>query len=150
LKNMSWRTAISRNKPSAPMTFLNGQHRLAGRLLDYGCGKGFDADCFSMEKYDPHFMTKRPEGFYDTITCVYVLNVVDKKEQEEILKSIRNLLSPNGVAYIAVRRDMKEDYKTALSVQRIVKLPYPVVQEEAGHCIYMMSKYPEVENEGGN
>ena len=50
--NKSYKTAKSRQTLSVPMRYL--RLCLNGRLLDYGCGKGSDADALGMEKYDPH------------------------------------------------------------------------------------------------
>ena len=142
--NKSYLTAIVRNKPSRPMTFLNRDRRLVGRTLDYGCGRGFDATCFDMERYDPHYFPNKPDGFFDTITCHYVLNVVTKKEQDKILADIRDMLShENGVAYVTVRRDLKEDYKTKNSIQRVVNLSCPIIEETDDYCIYMVLKYED-------
>ena len=53
--NASGKTAISRKSLSQPMKWLEQQHMLAtnnpSRRLDFGCGKGFDADTLGMQKY---------------------------------------------------------------------------------------------------
>lgn len=49
-----WRTAIVRTAPSVPMRILHGSRLLEGRVLDYGCGHGFDADAFGLWSWDPH------------------------------------------------------------------------------------------------
>ncbi len=72
----AYRTAIKRTRPSAPMAKLAEKDLLQGRALDYGCGRGFDAEHFGMEKYDPHFAPERPTGRFDVITCNFVLNVI--------------------------------------------------------------------------
>ena len=59
----SHKTAIKRNKLSAPMRYLSENNLLKGDLLDYGCGRGDDADLLSMDKYDPPIVLS-----YDTIT----------------------------------------------------------------------------------
>ena len=143
MKNKPHLTAIARTKPSAPMTLLNKQHRLTGRTLDYGCGRGFDADCFDMERYDPHYFPKEPDGLFDTITCNYVLNVISRTRQADVLSHIRSFLKPDGVAYVTVRRDITHDYKTKNSVQRVVRLPLPIIEENDGYCIYFVLKYLE-------
>ena len=75
----SHKTAITRTKMSAPVKFLKGQGLLQGRTLDYGCGKGFDADVLQCSKYDPHFSPELPKGKFDTIICNYVLNVIESE-----------------------------------------------------------------------
>lgn len=90
------------------MQWLYDQGYLQGHMLDYGCGKGFDADYFGMDKYDPFYFpnTKYGTNVYDVITCNYVLNVIPTShERESTLHSIRNLLKPNGIAYISIRAD---------------------------------------------
>lgn len=52
--------------------------------------------------------TEYPEGKFDTIFCVYVLNVLEPYAQAEVMMNVSNLLSPKGTAYFAVRRDLKE------------------------------------------
>src|SRR4051794_40328497 len=42
-------TAIRRDKPSQAAKVLVGLGRITGRVLDYGCGHGFDADHFGWE-----------------------------------------------------------------------------------------------------
>jgi len=123
----SEKTAISRNKPSVPIQWLYNNNLLKGKCLDYGCGQGYDALTFNMDKYDPWWWPFKPKELYDTITCIYVLNVVDKKERENIISRIKSLLKPKGKAYIAVRRDIKKKTKTPHGYQYNVKLNLPVV-----------------------
>jgi hypothetical protein len=128
------KTAIRRNKLSKPMEYLLTKGLLIGRVLDYGCGHGEDADHIGADKYDPHWFPKKPVGLYDTITCHYVLNVVP--EASDILKDIRSLLIPGGKAYVTVRRDLTRDTNT----QRIVRLDLPVLVEKKGaFCMFLVS-----------
>lgn len=52
--NAAGKTAITRKTLSTPMKWLDDHHMLAcnrpNRRLDYGCGKGFDADLLGMHK----------------------------------------------------------------------------------------------------
>lgn len=132
----SYKTAITRKKESAPMRWLHDQDLLIGECLDYGCGKGKDAEVYWMDKYDPHFHIMLPSKKYDTITCIYVLNVVDWLEELTVMKKVKSFLKKDGVAYFVVRRDLKGDTKS----QRCVKLPLPVIKETSGFCIYRMEK----------
>ena len=150
-----YKTAITRKKLSAPMNWLYNNHKLLSgiigqggqsrdyNLLDYGCGKGSDAEYLSMDRYDPHFFPELVEGkLYDTITCTYVLNVVTEEQQYDILNRIKQLLKEDGTAYITVRRDLKTD-KTITkrgTLQRMVRLDLPVVHETQGYCIYEVKK----------
>jgi hypothetical protein len=106
--------------------------------LDYGCGKGFDADHFGMAKYDPYFYPDKPTQVYDTITCNYVLNVIpDHSERVQVLKDIQGLLADNNsLAFIAVRRDLKHDTNT----QFIVELNLPTIYEDSATVIYLLTK----------
>jgi len=85
---------------------------IRGRVLDFGCGYGADVD-FLLEKgvdavgYDPHYAPRLPEGPFDTILCHYVLNVLMRQRQSEILMEVSELLSPTGAAYFSVRRDLR-------------------------------------------
>ena len=60
----AYKTAITRKKPSLPMRWLAKEGLIPSRIdtLDYGCGKGFDADYFGMDKYDPHFFPNTELG----------------------------------------------------------------------------------------
>lgn len=126
---------MSRRKPSLPMLELQKRGLLVGRMLDYGAGRGFDADHFGMEKYDPTYWPEHPgpNDVFDTIVCNYVLNVVPPEAEDEILADIEELLAPGGTAYITVRRDVKEDGLTASGTyQRRVTLDLPVLVEKKG------------------
>ena len=139
--NKAHLTAIKRNKFSAPMRYLRGVFS-TGRYLDYGCGRGYDADGLDLAKFDPHYFPQSPEGEFDIITCNYVLNVVDEKTADEIILDISRLLKGNGVAYITVRRDIKKEGLTSKGTfQRNVVLNLPVVVEKKNHfCIYKLTK----------
>lgn len=128
------RTAIARNGLSIPARLLRGEILAANRSLDFGCGRGLDADILGMEKYDPNGYPSRPSGKYGIILCSYVLNVVSVSEQAKILKYIQKLLCAGGAAYITVRRD-----SAARIRQRMVRLGLPVYLHKKGSfCIYRM------------
>lgn len=138
----SYNTAIARKKASAPLRFLEKEGLINGSVLDYGCGKGADythlvQGGYSAESYDPHW---RPISLsdlkFDTILCTYVLNVVTKDSEEEILGSISSLLKKGGQAYISVRRDLKREGPTSRGFQRHVSLNAEVVKENSSFCIY--------------
>jgi 2-polyprenyl-3-methyl-5-hydroxy-6-metoxy-1,4-benzoquinol methylase len=117
----SYKTAITRSKPSSPVKWvekrwqeLNGDkdtlfdHVREGgiKILDYGCGRGFDASYMNAERYDPHWFPVEPEGEFDVIFCTYVLNVVDRQEQVKILDRLDELAAPGCSRYVTVRRDI--------------------------------------------
>lgn len=134
------KTAITRKRPSKPMSILEtfGQFVNYHTKLDYGCGKGFDADHFGMTKYDPYFFPDKPTGLFDMITCNYVLNVIpDQAERVQVLRDIQSLLADEiSAAYIAVRRDLKHDTKT----QFLVELNLPTIYKDSSTVIYMLFK----------
>ena len=117
----SWKTAIARIKPSRPVQWVEKRwqtlnndedtlfdHVREGglRILDYGCGRGFDAFYMNADRYDPHWFPLEPAGPYNIIFCTYVLNVVERSEREKILDRIDGLLGEGGVSYVTVRRDV--------------------------------------------
>jgi len=109
LTDKSYLTAVTRTRPSAPMQYLYAKGLLVGDKLDYGCGKGFDASFYKMDRYDPFYFNDRiPLESYDTITCIYCLNVIeDFRERRELINNMMDLLKPDGNIYIAVRADKK-------------------------------------------
>lgn len=130
------KTAIVRKKISTPMKFLSQQNMLTGKTLDYGCGRGFDADALGMNKFDPFWHNVKISGKFDTITCNYVLNTISEEDGLEVIEKIKKLLKRDGKAYISVRRDIKNDTKT----QRVVSLDLPVVKENSLFCMYKVTK----------
>lgn len=96
------------------MRKLRDKGLLLGRVLDYGCGRGQDANRLGIDRYDPYYFPDLPTGPYDTITCNYVLNVIeDPKDRAEVVRMINLLLAPGGVAYLTVRRDVKGEVATS-------------------------------------
>ena len=82
MKDTSYKTAITRKKFSKPTKWLICNRALLAETphhcLDYGCGKGLDADFLEMDAYDPYY---RPHGLllerkYNVIVCNYVINVI--------------------------------------------------------------------------
>lgn len=145
-ENYSFLTAISRNRLSAPLFYLISHTCLHGRILDYGCGKGGDADRlrqlgFDVTQYDPYYFPLCPDGFFDIVLCIYVLNVIDVDEQQRVISIVLQYLAPGSVAYFVVRRDIprvgyrveKKDYFT---MQRYVELDMEIIHENKNYCIY--------------
>jgi SAM-dependent methyltransferase len=114
--------------------YLEEQALLDGTILDYGCGRGFDAYYFNMDKYDPFFYPKATKKKYDVIVCVYVLCTLPDEAHDGILAHIQTLLKKNGIAYIAVRRD-----GTCLYNRKPLGFTYldlPILEENSQFCIY--------------
>jgi hypothetical protein len=65
------------------------------------------------------------------------MNVLDGEEEDDVLHRIRDLLAPNGLAWITCRRDIPEKSQT----QRQVHLPYISVYSTSRHEIYRMARY---------
>jgi hypothetical protein len=143
MTNKSHLTAIARKTASVPMRGLSGAGRITGRALDYGCGRGCDADTFGMERFDPHYSPDMPVGRFDTITCNYVLNVIESAEERlRVMRDIQDRLTDDGVAYITVRND-----KAALNGttsrgtwQGLIVLDLPIVQRGSGYVTYELTK----------
>lgn len=131
------RTAIHRKGMSRPARWLQSAGLIKGRVLDYGCGFGEDAQQLQCERYDPYYAPTPPTGLYDTVLCTYVLNVLQLAEQDEVIGRVRKLLVPNGHAYFTVRRDIKEAYTTERgNYQTPVWLSLPVIREWSDRAIY--------------
>lgn len=132
---------MRRRGPSAPVKALHRLGLLRGRMLDFGCGHGHDAEFMGAEGYDPHWRPEpAPTGEYDTVTCIFVLNVVGPETEAEVIESVRRLLAPGGRAYFAVRRDIPRDGRPGRGVlQRWVELDLPVVARGSGFVIYGMA-----------
>jgi len=104
-------TAKERQKMSYPTRVLFEKKLLNGRVLDFGCGYGKDVE--ELEKkgvnivgYDPLYFNTYPQENFDTIICVYVLNVLLPQAQARVLFEISQLLKVGGKAYFVVRRDV--------------------------------------------
>jgi SAM-dependent methyltransferase len=150
-------TAIRRGKLSAPVKYLkeNLPHLFDGskRILDYGCGRGEDAEIIGCEKWDPEwFYEPYPNGKFDVILCTYVLCVVHPKVQRSICEDIQISLKDDGVAYISVRDDIKTKKPGRGCEQRPVDLQGNAITEFAkksgGFRIYKMLKYGSVQAVG--
>lgn len=148
MENNSYLTAITRTNLSVPSQSLLTKKLIVGRVLDYGCGKGFDVKYlkqrgFDIEGYDPHFFPQKPHGLFDTIICNYVINVVEEEYEHLIIDEIKSFLSENGIAYITVRRDVKvEGYRkkgNGITYQRNVILNFDILEENNKYCIYIIS-----------
>jgi diadenosine tetraphosphate (Ap4A) HIT family hydrolase len=111
-------TAKERDSISFPARHLLKNNLLKGKVLDLGCGLGSDVNILKEKGvdvvgYDKFYFPQLPNEKFDTIICLYVLNVLQKEEQTEVLLKVSQLLKPAGTAYFAVRRDVKfEGFRT--------------------------------------
>lgn len=159
--NHPYLTAIKRTDLSVPTRYLLQHNLLKGRILDFGCGFGFDTDelkrqGFDIVGYDYYYRPDYPTGQFDTIICNYVLNVLESYAQVEVLMNVSNLLKPTGTAYYAVRRDLEEEgfrlhaIHKQYTYQCNVKLPYKSLVSNSSYELYQynhFNKLPRTEGE---
>jgi len=139
MTNQPHRTAIARRALSGPARFLAGAGLITGRALDYGCGRGTDAQRLGIDGYDPHWRPEQPAGRYDTILCSFVLNVIpDEDTRALVLQRIRDLLAPGGIAYVTVRNDRAalNGWTGRNTWQGLVVLALPIVRSNSGWTMY--------------
>lgn len=119
-----------------------------GRVLDFGCGFGFDADHFGWEGYDPYYRPQEPTGPYDTILCTLVLNVLSRRNRAAAIERVGALLAPDGRAYLAVARNVPVTGKLGVGhcPQSYVVLTLPVVIEDDDLAVYEMAAGADVED----
>ena len=153
LKNQfSHLTAIERIKLSFPANFLLNKTLIQGNVLDFGCGLGNDVKLLQQKGlditgYDPHYFPQYPNVKFDTIICLYVLNVLFPEEQANVLMEVSHLLKPGGKAYYAVRRDIeKEGFREHYlhkqpTYQCISKLPFKSIHLDEYCEIYEYTHY---------
>ena len=145
----SYRTAIARSGPSAPLRHIESIINKSSLILDYGCGKGSDvaylkSKGFDVDGYDPYYSDIDLSGknsYYDVVICNYVLNVLDASMEEQVLDNILSKLKDGGRAYISVRRDSFKEGVTSRGYQRYVYLnDYPSFEKKGAFEIYFISK----------
>ena len=85
----------------------------ARQLLDYGCGKGHQYgqhrvhERWGVERpvcYDPGVpqFAKRPEGKFDGVLCVDVLEHIEEPDLPEILRDLISLAKPGGFIFLGI------------------------------------------------
>src|SRR5262249_40957495 len=136
--------AIRRETVSKTARVLAERRLLRGRVLDYGCGFGFDADHFGWEGYDPHYRQKLPQGQFDTIVCNHVANMLTRASRQELFAVLKALLTARGKAYVSVSRKIPMCGKIAMRkrIQNYVVLTLPSLYRDGELEIYRL--------EGGN
>lgn len=141
-------TAVRRDKPSRAAELITGMGLVRGRVLDYGCGFGYDADHYGWDSYDPYYRPAQPAGPYDTIVCTLVLNALSRNNRAKALQRIGELLRDGGHAYLAVSRNIPLTGKMGVnhSLQNYVVLTLPSVYADDRLEIYDLVKNSEFED----
>lgn len=68
-----------------------------GRMLDYGCGEGELVEILQPDAYgyDPINFPQMPEGFFNTVFCVHVIE--HAKDPIQLIRDIKAKLEPDGI-----------------------------------------------------
>lgn len=141
--------AIQHKSPSPVAQFLIEQNKIKGRVLDYGCGHGFDVQHYGWEGYDPYYFQDKPVGQFNTIVCNHVANILTRHSRLELYRDIDRLLAAGGRAYIAVSRRIPIKGKDGLRkrIQNYVILTLPSVHFVKDEFeIYEMAKGVDFED----
>lgn len=136
----SHKTAIVRHNLSRPIRSLQREGLIKGNVLDFGCGRGYDADTLGFSKYDPHFFPTMPEGKFDVVVCNFVVNTLPKESEETLFTEILSKVVDGGKAFVSVRRDVEvEGFTTKGTYQRNVFLPFKLITENSEFAIYELT-----------
>ena len=132
--------AIRRSTASFGARWLVEQGYVKGRVLDFGCGFGYDADQNGWEAYDPYYRQGTIEGKFDTVICNHVLNMLTRASREQTMRRIQELLCEQGSAYLIVPRNIPVDGKVAMRkrIQNYVVLNLPSVYVDEKLEIYRL------------
>ena len=144
--------AIRRSTVSFGAGWLVKGGYVKGRVLDFGCGYGFEADHFGWEAFDPYYRQRHLEGKYDTIICNHVLNMLTRGSREQSIRTIQGLLAPHGAAFLIVPRNIPVTGKVALRkrIQNYVVWTLPSLYQDKKLEIYRMeckTQFEDVTNE---
>ena len=140
--------AIRRSTVSFAAQWLVEQNLMTGRVLDFGCGFGFDADHYGWEAFDHYYRQRDLEGNYDTIICNHVLNMLTRASREKAIRKIQDSLATHGKAYLIVPRNIPVTGKVALRkrIQNYVILTLPTVYVDQKLEVYRMGKTTQCED----
>jgi hypothetical protein len=115
---------------------------IRGRVLDFGCGLGFDAQQLGWEAFDPYYRPGQPTGSYDTIVVNHVANILTRASREMLFHTVSALLTPTGTAYVSVARNIPVSGKHGprRRIQNYVVLTLPTVFADNEEEIYALTK----------
>jgi len=133
--------APKRKFPSRAATFIHENGLDIGRVLDYGCGYGLDADTFGWEKFDPYYCDSIIKGQFDTIICINVLSAISPLHESLIIEKIQKLLKKGAKAYLCVPRNLPIEGKLSgynRRPQRYIILNYPSIEKNDNFEIYLL------------
>lgn len=138
--------AVRRTTVSAGASWLSDNGLVRGRVLDYGCGFGLDAERFRWEAFDPYYRQQSPVGTFDTIICNHVLNMLTRGSRALAIDKIQGLLSDGGNAWLIVPRNIPISGKVAMRkrIQNFVVLELPSAYADHKLEIYRLSRESKV------
>jgi hypothetical protein len=134
--------APDRKTLSTTARVLIDLHLIRGRVLDYGCGLGFDADQYGWEAHDPYYRPGKPTGPYDTILVNHVANILTRASRADLFRAVNALLALGGTAYISVARNIPTSGKPGprRRIQNYVVLTLPSLFADDEEEIYRLPK----------
>lgn len=115
---------------------------IRGRVLDYGCGRGFDAQHEGWDAYDPYYAPTPVAGPYDTIVVNHVANILTRASREKLYQTVNALLGAGGTAWFSVARNIPERGKAGLRrrIGNYVVLTLPTLFADGEEEIYRLDK----------
>lgn len=140
--------AVQRKTVSFAARWLVEHGHVKGRVLDFGCGFGFDADYYGWEAFDPYYRQAEPSGLFDTIICNHVLNMLTRGSRHQAMERMQELLEASGMAYLIVPRNIPTSGKLALRkrIQNYVRLSLPSVYADGSLEMYRMDSGSEYDD----
>lgn len=134
--------APDRRALSRTAQVLVDRRLIRGRVLDYGCGLGYDADQLGWEAFDPYYRPTQLSGLYDTIVVNHVANILTRDSRSELFARVQALLADGGLAYFSVARNIPESGKPGprRRLQNYVVLTLPSIYADAEEAIYALAR----------
>lgn len=140
--------APSRAALSKTARVLIDKELLKGRVLDFGCGQGFDAAQLGWDAFDPYYRNSPVAGPYDTIVVNHVANVLTRGSRTKLFENVRELLSDAGIAYVSVARNIPVGGKAGARrrIQNYVVLTAKSIFADDEEEIYAIPKNSQFED----